>query len=69
MTVLRVGYVREHFASPLLQYADDDKGATFTLVACPGGTGQIIRALEEDEIDVAMCVWMIRPRHLYAPFR
>ena len=52
--VLRVGYVREHFASPLLQYADDDAGKTFTLVECPGGTGQLTKALEDDQVDVVM---------------
>ena len=29
--------VHEHFASPLLQFADDDKNQTFTLVEHPGG--------------------------------
>jgi hypothetical protein len=28
--------VREHFASPLLQFAEADEGATFDLVECPG---------------------------------
>jgi hypothetical protein len=28
--------VREHFASPLLQFAEADEGATFELVECPG---------------------------------
>ncbi|KAH7884436.1 periplasmic binding protein-like II [Phlebopus sp. FC_14] len=32
---LRVGYVREHFCSPLLQFAAADQGKTFTLVECP----------------------------------
>lgn len=27
--------VREHFSSPLLQYAEADGGRTFTLVECP----------------------------------
>ncbi|KAG8978232.1 hypothetical protein FRB90_008545, partial [Tulasnella sp. 427] len=56
MAPLRVGYVREHFASPLLQYAEEDGGKTFTLVSCPGGTGQIIRALEDNEVDVVMYI-------------
>lgn len=56
MPPLRVGYVREHFASPLLQYAEDDGGKTFTLVNCPGGTGQIIKALEEDKVDVVIAL-------------
>lgn len=54
MAPLRVGYVREHFSSPLLQYADADQGKTFTLVECPGGTGQLIKAMEDDQADVVM---------------
>ncbi len=27
--------VREHFSSPLLQFAEKDEGSTFTLVECP----------------------------------
>ncbi|KAH8117882.1 periplasmic binding protein-like II [Phellopilus nigrolimitatus] len=53
---LRVGYVREHFASPLLQYAAADAGTTFTLVECPSGTGQLIGRLADDEIDVAIAL-------------
>ncbi|KZS87769.1 periplasmic binding protein-like II [Sistotremastrum niveocremeum HHB9708] len=53
---LRVGYVREHFASPLLQFADDDKGDTFTLVECPGGTGQLIAALADDKVDLVIAL-------------
>ncbi|THV07324.1 periplasmic binding protein-like II [Dendrothele bispora CBS 962.96] len=53
---LRIGYVREHFSSPLLQYADQDKGKTFTLVECPSGTGQLINRLTNDEIDVAIAL-------------
>jgi hypothetical protein len=73
--VLRIGYVREHFSSPLLQvsgssyassgqyewelticfkFAEADGGKTFTLVECPGGTGQLIGRLTNDEIDIAM---------------
>jgi len=53
---LRVGYVREHFSSPLLQYAEVDSGKTFTLVECPSGTGQLIQRLTNDEIDVAIAL-------------
>ncbi|KAI0719327.1 periplasmic binding protein-like II [Cerioporus squamosus] len=35
---LRIGYVREHFSSPLLQFAEADGGKTFTLVECPSAT-------------------------------
>ncbi|KII85053.1 hypothetical protein PLICRDRAFT_166547 [Plicaturopsis crispa FD-325 SS-3] len=53
---LRVGYVREHFSSPLLQYAEDDQEKTFTLVECPSGTGQLITRLTNDEIDIAIAL-------------
>ncbi|KAI0787622.1 periplasmic binding protein-like II [Fomes fomentarius] len=53
---LRIGYVREHFSSPLLQFAEADGGKTFTLVECPSGTGQLIGRLETDEIDVAIAL-------------
>jgi len=56
MVLLRVGYVREHFSSPLLQFAEADKGNTFTLVECPSGTGQLISRLNNDEIDVAIAL-------------
>ncbi|KAJ7475962.1 periplasmic binding protein-like II [Mycena latifolia] len=53
---LRVGYVREHFSTPLLQFEDDDQNKTFTLVECPSGTGQLISRLTKDEIDVAIAL-------------
>jgi len=53
---LRVGYVREHFSSPLLQFAAEDRNKTFTLVECPSGTGQLISRLTNDEIDVAIAL-------------
>ncbi|TBU33329.1 periplasmic binding protein-like II [Dichomitus squalens] len=53
---LRVGFVREHFSSPLLQFAEADGGKTFTLVECPSGTGQLIGRLENNEIDVAIAL-------------
>ncbi|KAI9461610.1 periplasmic binding protein-like II [Lactarius psammicola] len=53
---LRVGYVREHFSAPLLQFATDDGDQTFTLVECPSGTGQLISRLTNDEIDVAIAL-------------
>jgi hypothetical protein len=37
--------VREHFASPLLQFAEADEGKTFKLVECPGESR---RAIYED---------------------
>ncbi|KZT22058.1 periplasmic binding protein-like II [Neolentinus lepideus HHB14362 ss-1] len=56
MVPLRIGYVREHFSSPLLQYAEADNGSTFVLVECPSGTGQLISRLTNDEIDVAIAL-------------
>lgn len=56
MTPLRVGYVREHFSSPLLQFAAADQGKTFSLVECPSGTGQLISRLTNNEIDVAIAL-------------
>ncbi|KIK62951.1 hypothetical protein GYMLUDRAFT_83972 [Collybiopsis luxurians FD-317 M1] len=53
---LRIGYVREHFSSPLLQFAKADEGRTITLVECPSGTGQLISRLTKDEIDVAIAL-------------
>ncbi|KAF8340517.1 periplasmic binding protein-like II [Cantharellus anzutake] len=53
---LRVGYIREQFASPLLQFAEEDRGRTFTLVECPSGTGQVISRLTNNEVDVAIAL-------------
>jgi len=36
--------------------ADVDKGKTFTLHSCPGGTGQITAALANNEIDIAIAL-------------
>jgi len=54
--VLRVGYVPEHFASPLLQFSNADNGKTFTLSKFPGGTGAMTAALQNDEIDVSIAL-------------
>lgn len=40
-TKLRVGWHREHFLSPLLQFVEKDKGETVELIECPGGTGEM----------------------------
>ncbi|KAF7312432.1 hypothetical protein MIND_00256700 [Mycena indigotica] len=56
---LRVGFVREHFSTPLLQLQEADQNQTFTLVECPSGTGQLIKRLageEEPEIDIAIAL-------------
>ena len=54
MSPLRVGWHREHFLSPLLQLAAKDNGATFELVECPGGTGEMQVKLREGQIDVCI---------------
>ncbi|KZT52791.1 hypothetical protein CALCODRAFT_475494 [Calocera cornea HHB12733] len=53
---LRVGYVPEHFLTPLMQFHDADQGKTFVPVCCPSGTGQLIKALKEDQIDIAIAL-------------
>lgn len=62
--VLRVGWHREHFLSPLLQLAAQDGGKTFTLVECPGGTGDMQVKLKNGEIDVCIGESPGRPRSL-----
>ena len=54
MFKLRIGWHREHFLSPLLQFADKDAGSTFELVECPGGTGEMQVKLKSGEIDIAI---------------
>ncbi|GAA5902387.1 substrate-binding domain-containing protein [Sporobolomyces salmoneus] len=51
---LRVGYVREHFSSPLLQLAEKDQ--SIELVECPSGTGQVMSRIKANEIDVAIAL-------------
>ena len=53
-TKLRVGWHREHFLSPLLQFAAKDKNETFELVECPGGTGEMQVKLKSGEIDLCI---------------
>ncbi|TIB74095.1 hypothetical protein E3Q23_02767 [Wallemia mellicola] len=49
-------HVKTHFQSPLLQLAEKDNGKSFVLVPCPSGTGQIINAFKNDEIDVSLAL-------------
>ncbi|GAA5957954.1 hypothetical protein JCM3765_006214 [Sporobolomyces pararoseus] len=51
---LRIGYVREHFSSPLLQLAEKDQ--SIELVECPSGTGQVMSRIKANEIDVAVAL-------------
>lgn len=51
---LRIGYVPEHFSSPLLQLVAQHP--SIDLVSCPSGTGQILSALKANEIDIAIAL-------------
>ncbi|BGO95950.1 hypothetical protein NBRC10512_005466 [Rhodotorula toruloides] len=51
---LRIAFVPEHFASPLLQLAAKDE--SIELVPCPSGTGQIMAAIKANEVDVAIAL-------------
>ncbi|BGP51956.1 hypothetical protein JCM10450v2_007916 [Rhodotorula kratochvilovae] len=51
---LRIAYVPEHFASPLLQLAAKD--SSIELVPCPSGTGQIMSAIKAGEVDLAIAL-------------
>ncbi|GAA5973472.1 hypothetical protein JCM11641_006480 [Rhodosporidiobolus odoratus] len=51
---LRIAYVPEHFASPLLQLAAKDE--TVELVPCPSGTGQIMTAIKDGKVDIAIAL-------------
>ncbi|WVQ91802.1 hypothetical protein IAS59_005606 [Cryptococcus gattii] len=53
---LRVGWHREHFLSPLLQFVEKDKGETVELVECPGGTGEMQVKLKNGEIDLCIAL-------------
>lgn len=55
-TKLRVGWHREHFLSPLLQFVERDKGGTVELVECPGGTGEMQVKLKNGEIDLCIAL-------------
>ncbi|WVQ83189.1 hypothetical protein IAT38_005328 [Cryptococcus sp. DSM 104549] len=55
-TKLRVGWHREHFLSPLLQFVEKDKGETVELVECPGGTGEMQVKLKNGEIDFCIAL-------------
>ncbi|KAK8112716.1 hypothetical protein PG984_013242 [Apiospora sp. TS-2023a] len=52
-TPLRIGYVPEHFSTPLY-FAQKHFGLQATLTPFPSGTGHMITALREGEIDVGI---------------
>ncbi|KAK0510573.1 hypothetical protein JMJ35_007005 [Cladonia borealis] len=52
-TPLRIGYVPEHFSTPL-HFAHTHFSLTSTLIPFPSGTGHMITSLQSQEIDVAI---------------
>ncbi|PTB69608.1 periplasmic binding protein-like II [Trichoderma citrinoviride] len=52
-TPLRIGFVPEHFSTPL-HFAQKHFGLDATLVPFPSGTGHMITALRADEIDIGI---------------
>lgn len=50
---LRVGYVPEHFSTPL-HFATKHFGLSAKLIPFPSGTGHMITALRDNEIDVGI---------------
>ncbi|EGR49270.1 uncharacterized protein TRIREDRAFT_47134 [Trichoderma reesei QM6a] len=53
MASLRIGFVPEHFSTPL-HFAQKHFGLDATLVPFPSGTGHMITALRADEIDIGI---------------
>lgn len=52
-TPLRIGYVPEHFSTPL-HFAKSHFGLDAELVAFPSGTGHMVTSIRAGEIDVAV---------------
>ena len=50
---LRIGYVPEHFSTPLY-FAKKHFGLNATLVPFPSGTGHMVTALRSKEIDIGI---------------
>ncbi|KAG0145749.1 hypothetical protein CROQUDRAFT_671553 [Cronartium quercuum f. sp. fusiforme G11] len=55
---LRIGYVPEHFCTPLLQLIESDPelAKTVELIPNPSGTGQMISGLKDRSLDVAIAL-------------
>ncbi|MBW0468096.1 hypothetical protein O181_007811 [Austropuccinia psidii MF-1] len=58
MSKLRIGYVPEHFSTPLLQLFENDSALSQVaeLVPNPSGTGQMIAALKDRTIHLAIAL-------------
>lgn len=50
---LRIGFVPEHFSTPLY-FAQKHFGLDATLIPFPSGTGHMVTAIRSGEIDVAV---------------
>lgn len=53
MAPLRIGFVPEHFSTPL-EFAKKHYGLDAQLLPFPSGTGHMVTALQNDEIDVGV---------------
>jgi len=53
LKALRIGYVPEHFSTPL-HYAKHHFGLSVELHAFPSGTGHMITSLRSGEIDIGI---------------
>jgi hypothetical protein len=50
---LRIGFVPEHFSTPIA-FAKEHYGLDAELLPFPSGTGHMITALREDQIDIGI---------------
>ncbi|KAG1047882.1 hypothetical protein G6F43_009695 [Rhizopus delemar] len=59
-TTIRIGYVPEHFSTPLYIARDNgyfkETGVNVELVLCPGGTGEMTSKLQDRSIDLAIAL-------------
>ncbi|KAF1967260.1 periplasmic binding protein-like II [Bimuria novae-zelandiae CBS 107.79] len=53
MAPLRIGFVPEHFSTPL-EFAKKHYGLDARLLPYPSGTGHMVTALQDDEIDIGV---------------
>ncbi|OAD68938.1 hypothetical protein PHYBLDRAFT_127300 [Phycomyces blakesleeanus NRRL 1555(-)] len=60
MSPVRIGYVPEHFSTPLYIARDNgffkDNKVDVELVCCPGGTGEMTQKLKDKELDIAIAL-------------
>ncbi|KAI9480406.1 MAG: hypothetical protein EXX96DRAFT_562474 [Benjaminiella poitrasii] len=59
-TTIRIGYVPEHFSTPLYIARDKgyfkETGVNVELVLCPGGTGEMTSKLQDKSLDLAIAL-------------